>query len=148
MPSNPTPDAVHPTVKSGLDVLSATDFASLSGQRLGLLTNLSAADATLISAYQQFTQHPQLNLVAPFAPEHSLGAIVAEGEAVASTVDARNGVQIHIMTPGCWQALSAWLSVIMTIAAMYPAQLAWNTDSVDRLRHPAYSPADASDASR
>lgn len=83
------------TVRTGLDVIAREGFAALAGQRVGLLTNPSAVDRQLVSAYRRFAAAPAVDLRALFSPEHGFAAAVADGEHVASTTDARTGVPVY-----------------------------------------------------
>ena len=82
------------SIQTGLDVLIADEFRALRGRRVGLLTNPSAVDARLRSAYRVLADAPQVDLRALFSPEHGIAAVAADGAAVASGVDARTGVPI------------------------------------------------------
>lgn len=83
-------------VTTGLDVLREQDFAPLRGKRVGLLTHTAAVSgydtAPLRNAVELFTEHPAVNLVTLFGPEHGL-----TGEA-QDLIPVRHGegpVRIH-----------------------------------------------------
>ncbi len=65
-------DAQHPVVKTGLDVLEAERFASLIGQRIGLLTNLTGLDAHGQRNIDVLRWAPGVQLQTVFTPEHGL----------------------------------------------------------------------------
>ncbi len=81
-------------VQTGLDALIAEAFRALGGRRVGLLTNPSAVDACLRSAYRVFADSPKVRLAALFSPEHGIAAVAADGATVASSTDPRTGVPI------------------------------------------------------
>ncbi len=83
------------TTFGGLDVLRQRNFADLRGRRVGLLTNPSAVTRDLVSAYRAFTDSAEVDLRALFGPEHGFAAVAADGEHVASGVDARTGIPLH-----------------------------------------------------
>jgi len=81
--------------RTGLDTLIADDFSLLRGQRIGLLTNPSAVDARLVSAYRVLTDTPGVAVIALFGPEHGFAGTARDGEAVGSAVDARSGIPVY-----------------------------------------------------
>ncbi len=82
-------------MNTGLDVLQAQDFAPLRGKRVGLMSNPSAVDHHLNSAYRIFSDSPDVNLVALFGPEHGFASAAQDGVLVASGTDARTGLPVH-----------------------------------------------------
>lgn len=82
-------------VRLGIDALRDSDFAALEGRRVGLLTNLSATDSQLTPTYQLFTQAPQVQLAALFAPEHGLFGMQADGELIRTQVDPRGSIPVY-----------------------------------------------------
>ncbi|MBZ0308370.1 MAG: DUF1343 domain-containing protein [Anaerolineae bacterium] len=82
-------------MNTGLDVLQAQDFAPLRGKRVGLMSNPSAVDRHLNSAYRIFADSPDVNLVALFGPEHGFASAAQDGVLVESGVDARTGLPVH-----------------------------------------------------
>ncbi len=82
-------------VRSGLEVLHDQEFAALDGERVGLMTNPSAVDHQLTSAYRLFSGAPQVQLAALFGPEHGLEGAAQDAEAIASTTDPRTGLPVY-----------------------------------------------------
>ena len=97
------------SVQSGLDVLVAEDFARLAGRRVGLLTNPSAVDRTLVSAYRRLTGAPQVDARALFGPEHGIAGAAAEGAHVGSGADPRTGLPVHSLYGKTLRPTSAML---------------------------------------
>lgn len=83
------------TVKPGLEVLHDSRFRLLDGQRVGLMTNPSAVDRRLRSAYQVFTRSPDVNTVALFGPEHGLMGAAPDAERIASATDPRTSLPVY-----------------------------------------------------
>lgn len=83
------------TVKTGLDVLQANDFAQLAGQRVGLMTNPSAIDRQIRSAYRVLTDAPEVTMTALFAPEHGFAGAAPDAEIITTTLDPRTGLPVH-----------------------------------------------------
>lgn len=110
----------------GLEVLRDSGFKAIRGKRVGLLTNPSAVDESLRSAYDIFRTSPDVTLAALFAPEHGLAAVAADGEHVASTIDLKTGVPIHSLygasmrpTPEMLQGLDVIVCDIQDIGVRY-----------------------------
>ena len=82
-------------IETGIERLKAADFVPLRGRRVGLLTNPSAVDADLADTAWLLSRAPGVTLAALFSPEHGLAAAVADGEAVAHTVDAHTGAPVY-----------------------------------------------------
>ncbi|MCD4686093.1 MAG: DUF1343 domain-containing protein [Anaerolineae bacterium] len=82
------------TVNPGLEVLHDDQFRALAGQRVGLMTNPSAVDARLQSAYNIFAQSPHVNLTALFGPEHGFAGAAPDAAPVSSTTDPRTGLPV------------------------------------------------------
>ncbi len=82
-------------VRTGIEVLRRDEFKPLRGLRVGLLTNPSGVDSTLISTVAILRREPDVRLAALFAPEHGVFAAAPDAERIPSTVDARTGLTVH-----------------------------------------------------
>lgn len=95
----PRPDPVagadDPLVRPGIEVFLADLPAAVRGKRVGLITNHSAIDRAGTSGVDLIAQHPDLRLVALFAPEHGIRGTAPAGEKIADEVDERTGVPVH-----------------------------------------------------
>lgn len=83
------------TVKVGLEILRENGYAELRDARVGLMTNPSAVDRDLHSAYQILTNASGVKMTALFGPEHGFASVAAEGEEINSQTDARTGLPIY-----------------------------------------------------
>jgi uncharacterized protein YbbC (DUF1343 family) len=76
------------TVRTGLDVLVAQNFAPLSGKAVGLVTNQTGIDAQGRRGIDLLAAAPGVNLQAIFSPEHGITGLadadVAHGKDVAT----------------------------------------------------------------
>ncbi len=81
-------------VKTGLEVLRDDGFRALAGQRVGLMTNPSAVDAQLHSAYAILTRSPEVRVTALFGPEHGFAGDAPDAEHVATATDPRTGLPV------------------------------------------------------
>lgn len=101
-----------PAVTPGIEVLlSEPEFLDMvSGKRVGLLTNPTGVDHNLNSTIDLLNDHPDIELVALFGPEHGIRGDAYAGAHVANEVDARTGVPIYSLYGGGDQAMSDILS--------------------------------------
>jgi uncharacterized protein YbbC (DUF1343 family) len=81
-------------IKLGLDRLQEEDFRSIRGKRIGLMTNPSAVDSRLVSAYDVFRQAKGSKLAAFFGAEHGVKASIADGDLIHSSIDALTGLPV------------------------------------------------------
>jgi len=92
-PSAANPPAVAVPVRTGSGVLVDDDFAALAGKRVGLIAHRpSQVDGRRLA--DLIDEHPDVELVALFAPEHGLDGIGAAGDAIDDSVDSETGVPI------------------------------------------------------
>lgn len=80
-------------VQTGLDRLQAGSFVALAGQRVGLMTNPSAVNRDLTSAYHLLTSGI-VKLTALFAPEHGFAAAMPDAAHIDHTTDPRSGAPV------------------------------------------------------
>jgi len=90
----PCPAQVVP-VKTGIEVLRASDFELLKGKRVGLITNPTGVDYQLRSTVDILHEAEGVEIVCLFGPEHGVRGEYAAGESVGSTHDARTGLPVH-----------------------------------------------------
>ncbi|MCP5026617.1 MAG: DUF1343 domain-containing protein [Actinomycetia bacterium] len=86
-------EAAPPPVRTGADVLVDDDLAMLHGRRVGLIANqtTTAQGRHLID---HLHDHPQVDLVAVFAPEHGVRGKAGAGELLDDSRDASTGVPV------------------------------------------------------
>lgn len=80
-------------LKTGIDVLSATDFSALSGLRVGLITNNTGRDFKGERTIDLLKNAPGVKLKAIFSPEHGLSGTL--DEAIPSSVDSKTGLPVY-----------------------------------------------------
>ncbi len=113
-------------VRPGIEVLLEDSIHLVVGKRVGLITNQTGVDATGRSSIDRLFEHPDVNLVALFAPEHGIRGDADPGEAVDDGVDARTGLPIHSLygatrtpTPEMLEGLDVILTDYQDIGARY-----------------------------
>ena len=104
-------------VMVGADVLLRDSLELVRGRRVGLITNHtgraaartgSGADSAVSTAMLLF-DHPDLDLVALYSPEHGIEGIVREGERVASGRHAETGLPVYSLYDETNEPLPAML---------------------------------------
>lgn len=89
-----TPVAAAPRVRLGIEVLATQQANLLRGQRIGLITNMSAIDGAGRSDIDVLAHLPGVKLVALFAPEHGIRAEL-DMENIPDARDPATGVPIY-----------------------------------------------------
>lgn len=84
-----TPDKV----RSGLEVLAASDYNPLKGKNIGVITNHTGVDAARRSTLKLLLQAPGVKVRAIFSPEHGLSGQL--DEKIASGRDAATGLPVY-----------------------------------------------------
>lgn len=87
--------AQKPKVKTGIEVLKASNFKILEGKRVGLITNPTGVDNNLKSTIDLLHEAPNVNLVALFGPEHGVRGDGHAGDKVEDLVDEKTGLKVH-----------------------------------------------------
>jgi uncharacterized protein YbbC (DUF1343 family) len=82
-------------VKPGIEVLRDSDFATLKGKRVGLITNPTGVDNELKSTIDILSEAQGVELVALFSPEHGVRGDVHAGDKVGEYTDAKTGVKVY-----------------------------------------------------
>ena len=94
-----TPDPVpRPRVELGIDVLLApgsAHLATLTGQRIGLITNPSGVDGRLVPTADRLASDPRIRLVQLYGPEHGIRGEVPAGDPVEDARDPVTGLPVQ-----------------------------------------------------
>lgn len=114
------------TVRPGIEVLLADSLHLVSGRRVGLITNQTGIDRERRSSIDRLAEHPSVELVALFAPEHGIRGDQGEGVTIDTEVDARTGLPIHSIytftlapTPEMLEGIDVLLFDMQDIGARY-----------------------------
>ena len=92
--SEVAPASAPREVLPGIDILVRDSLHLVAGRRVGLITNPSGMDAAGRSTIDRLHEHPEVDLVALFAPEHGLRAAAAEGELIDDSIDPDTGLPV------------------------------------------------------
>ncbi|MEX2472668.1 MAG: DUF1343 domain-containing protein [Gemmatimonadota bacterium] len=93
---DPAPEAPREVqLRPGIDVLLDDSLHLVRERRVGLITNHTGLDRTGRSSIDRLAEHPDVDLVALYSPEHGIEGRAEAGESVASRSDARTGLPIH-----------------------------------------------------
>lgn len=92
-----TRNVTEPVVKTGLEVLlsSPEHLELLDGKNVGLIVNPTSVDSKLTSTIDLLHEHPSINLVRLFAPEHGVRGEAYAGEYVGNYTDERTGLPVQ-----------------------------------------------------
>lgn len=82
-------------VKTGIEVLKATNFKQLEGKRIGLVTNPTGVDKNLVSTIDILHNAKNVNLVALYGPEHGVRGDVHAGDKVDNFNDPTTGLPVY-----------------------------------------------------
>lgn len=115
-----------PAVRLGIDVLLERGAGPLDGLRVGLITNHTGRDAQGRSTIDLLHEHPRIELVALFSPEHGIRGTARPGERVSSGRDEATGLPIHSLygetrapTAEMLEGLDALVFDIQDVGARY-----------------------------
>ena len=83
------------TTKLGLEVLLESRLDLVAGKRVGLVACPSSVDRHLRSSVELLHEHPDINLVALFGPEHGIRGDAQAGAKVDSAIDPLTQLPVH-----------------------------------------------------
>lgn len=81
-------------VLTGIETLRNGGFKELQGKRVGLVTNPTGVDGSLVSTIDILHAAQGVTLAALFAPEHGVRGNVTAGVSVANATDPATGVKV------------------------------------------------------
>ena len=81
--------------KPGIEVLLEEKVDLVKGKRVGLITNPTGVNSQLETTIDLLYNHPDINLVALFGPEHGVRGDVMAGEKIDNFVDKKTGVPVY-----------------------------------------------------
>lgn len=81
-------------MQAGIDVFLEYEFNQFKGKRIGLVTNITGVNKKLKPSIDLFHNHPDINLVALYGPEHGIRGDAKEGEQVNSSIDPYTGLPV------------------------------------------------------
>jgi len=112
--------------RPGIDVLFTDSLHLVAGRRVGLITNHTGIDAQGRSSIDRLADHPDVELVALFAPEHGIRGEERAGAAIDDGVDDRTGVPVLSLygetrtpTPEMLEGIDVLLFDMQDIGARY-----------------------------
>jgi uncharacterized protein YbbC (DUF1343 family) len=78
----------------GLESFLKNHVSLVKGKRVGLVTNPSGVNRRLQSAADLFFEHPNINLVALFGPEHGIRGDIFAGHKIVDQADPKTGLPV------------------------------------------------------
>jgi len=88
------PKRVIKKVLPGIDVLLNEKIDLIKGKRVGLITNPTGICVDMKTNVDKLFEHPDVELVALFGPEHGVRGNVTAGEKVEDAIDQKTGVKM------------------------------------------------------
>ena len=114
------------TVRPGIEVLLSDSLRLVAGLRVGLITNHTGIDREGRSDIDLLFEHPAVELVALYAPEHGIRGDEQDGVIIATDVDERTGLPIHSLygatrtpTPAMLERIDVLLFDMQDVGARY-----------------------------
>ncbi len=88
-------EAERVAVRPGVDVLLSDSLRVVRGRRVGLVTNHTGRNADGVLTIDLLADHPEVDLVALYSPEHGIRGEEEAGAQIASGTDAATGLPVH-----------------------------------------------------
>jgi uncharacterized protein YbbC (DUF1343 family) len=104
----------HAQVQTGLDVLQASDFELLKGQRVGLITNHTGVNRDGISNVSLMSKSTNVKLTALFSPEHGIAGTLDVAK-ISDSEDDSTGLKIYSLYGNTRKPTAEQLSEIDTL---------------------------------
>lgn len=80
--------------RTGLEIFLDKKYNLVKGKRVGLVTNHTGLTTDLKSNVDLFYNHPEINLVKLFGPEHGVRGNIGAGDKVSDMVDEKTGLPV------------------------------------------------------
>ncbi|GIN86410.1 hypothetical protein J6TS2_27960 [Heyndrickxia sporothermodurans] len=82
-------------MKLGVTVFLEEYSSKFKNKRIGLVTNMTGVNESLIPTIDLFNEHPNIQLTALYGPEHGIRGDAKEGEKVESFIDKYTGLPVY-----------------------------------------------------
>ncbi len=93
---NPRPRSPKPrTLRTGFEQLAAQDYAQLTNQRVGIVTNPTGITRDAHHIVDVMHADPHVNLVAVFGPEHGFRGTAQAGSSEGYSTDPATGLPVY-----------------------------------------------------
>lgn len=113
-------------VRPGIEVLLEDSLHLLEGLRVGLITNHTGIDRNGRSDIDLLAEHPRVELVALYSPEHGIRGEERAGAAIESGLDRQTGLPIHSLygetrkpTPAMLEGIDVLVFDMQDVGARY-----------------------------
>ena len=125
-------------IRPGIQVLLEDSLHLVKDRRVGLVTNQTGVDSEGSSSIDLLFNHPQVDLIALFSPEHGIRGDLDPGEEVEDGVDPRTGLSIYSLygnnrkpTPEMLRNVEVLLIDLQDIGARYWTYISTMTLSME-----------------
>jgi len=109
-----SPAAATPRVRTGLDRLVESRFATLAGQRVGVISNPTGVDQRYRHLVDLMHGSGRVDIAGVFGPEHGFRGSAQAGGSEGTGIDARTGLTVYDAygaTQAKWEQLYATAGV-------------------------------------
>lgn len=118
--------STNPPVRPGIDVLLSDSLHLVRDQRVGLITNQTGVGRDGTPSIDLLWEHPDVDLVALYSPEHGIRGDAPPGAVIGTEVDTRTGLTVHSLygetrapTPEMLEGVDVLLFDIQDVGARY-----------------------------
>ena len=125
-------------VALGVEVLLRDSLHLVAGKRVGLLTNHTGQDRNGTATIDLLAEHPDVDLVALFSPEHGIRGSVEAGVKIDSSTDSETGLPIFSLygdtrkpTPEMLEGVEVMVFDIQDIGTRYYTYLPSMVESIE-----------------
>jgi uncharacterized protein YbbC (DUF1343 family) len=116
----------HLGLRLGMEVLLSDSIELVQNRRIGLITNHTGVDREGRSLIDRLAEHPEVELVALYSPEHGIRGEERAGAPISDGVDADTGLPVHSLygstrkpTPSMLEDVDVLLFDMQDVGARY-----------------------------
>jgi uncharacterized protein YbbC (DUF1343 family) len=124
--SHETGTTPPPDLRLGMEVLLSDSIELVENRRVGLITNHTGVDSEGRSLIDRLAEHPEVELVALYSPEHGIRGEERAGATISDGVDADTGLPVHSLygntrkpTPSMLEGVDVLLFDMQDVGARY-----------------------------
>lgn len=88
-------ESQQPLVQPGVEVLLEDYLHLVREKRVGLITNPTGVDSKMRPTLDLLHEHPDIQLVVLFGPEHGVRGDVTAGEKIGNFIDGKSGLPVY-----------------------------------------------------
>lgn len=94
-----SPALANTVVKTGLDILRASNYQQLRGRKVIVLSNPTGVTADLDLGVDVMSESKEVNIVGVMGPEHGFRGTAQAGGSTGTFVDEATGLTVYVSSP-------------------------------------------------